>query len=152
MWTGSVSPVMRQKAKGSRPQRNLLRRANRRKVLAGYPVEPRSFSVDEIKSYFAGDKLVCLRCGKPYSKLGNHLHAIHSISDEEYKGMYGLPWTYGLTGTVAHENYRRSLMQRIADGWKPPNGYLPEKKTGGRIQPFRTEMAIRLLNRINNAR
>jgi len=98
MWTGHVSPVMRQKAKGVRLARNLARRAARRTVLPDYPVAGRAFSLAEVESYFKGDRLVCLRCGKPFRKLGVHLLKIHAMSVDDYRGLYGLPWREGLAG------------------------------------------------------
>ena len=98
MWTGNVSPVIRQKAKGRRPLRNLIRRANRRKVAQGFPIEKRALSLEEITEYFRGDRLTCLLCGKAYKSLGAHLFAIHAVHEDKYKERYGLPLRKGLVG------------------------------------------------------
>jgi hypothetical protein len=116
MWTGNVSPVIRQKAKGTRPKRNLERRAARRVVLQGYPVLPRQFSLDEVRSYYSGDKITCLRCGKPYRRLGVHLRHVHAMDGAEYRSLYGLPWVRGLSSQSAHEVARAIAMLRLAEG------------------------------------
>ena len=119
MWTGSVSPVIRQKAKGSRPARNLARRAARRACLPGYPVDPRPLTLAEVRPYFAGDRIVCLRCGKPYRELGRHLGQIHNVTEDEYRAMYGLPWRRGLTSASANQNKGRAVRARIDAGRMP---------------------------------
>ena len=116
MWTGHVSPVIRQKAKGTRPARNLARRAARRVVLPGYPVDGRPFTLLEVESYFKGDRLVCLRCGKPYRKLGVHLLKIHALSVDDYRGLYGLPWREGLAGEHCKELHSQNAKATIAAG------------------------------------
>lgn len=108
MWTGKVSPFIRPKAKGTRPKRNLEKRLARRVVKPGYPVEPRAMTGDEIKAYFSGDSICCLLCGKNYRSLGLHLSRVHSVSDEEYREMYGLPWGRGLTCHETYEAYSES--------------------------------------------
>lgn len=116
MWTGHVSPVIRQKAKGSRPARNLARRAARRVVLPGYPVDARPFTLAEVESYFQGDRIVCLRCGKPYRKLGVHLLNIHAMSVDDYRALYGLPWREGLAGEHCKELHSQNALATIAAG------------------------------------
>ena len=114
MWTGNVSPVIRQKAKGTRPARNKARRAARRMIVSGYPIEPRDMSLEEIRSYFAGDRLTCLRCGKAYKKLGLHILRIHALTPEDYKKMYGLPMAAGrgLCGSETKEKIKASCKLR----------------------------------------
>lgn len=145
MWSGSVSPVMRQKAKGTRPARNLARRAARRHALPGYPVDPHKFTLEEIRAYFSGDRIVCLRCGKPFGSLGTHLKSIHGLSDDEYRDMYGLPWRRGLTGAETNRNMSQRVRERIEEGWFPPaQVHLASqaiKERGLRIQPFRDEQS-----------
>jgi len=122
-------------------------------VLPGYPVEPRKFTLEEIRAYFSGDRIVCLRCGKPYGSLGVHLKAIHGLSDDEYREMYGLPWRRGLTGTEANRNISQTIVARIEAGWKPPStfqlGNQAIKERGFRIQPFRAEQSLKnIANRL----
>lgn len=116
MFTGSPGPVIRQKAKGTRPLRNLQRRAARRTVLPGYPLAPRSLTREEIRSLFSGDKIVCFLCGKPYKKLGVHLLKIHSVHPDDYKKMFGLPWSRGLASGETREKMSVSMKKRIEEG------------------------------------
>jgi hypothetical protein len=110
MLTGKVGPFIRPKARsGRRPKRNLERRAARRRVLAGYPVEPRQFDASEVISYFAGDKITCLLCGKSYRSLGLHLRHIHAMDEDAYRERYGLPYRRGLTSDAAHDCYAQSI-------------------------------------------
>lgn len=147
MWTGSVSPVIRQKAKGVRPARNLARRAARRHALPGYPVEPRKFSLEEINSYLRDDRIVCLRCGKSYKSLATHINRIHGLTGDEYRDMYGLPWGRGLITPETRQNHSKSTISRIEAGWQP-RGDLhlmmqAIKKHGHRNQPFRREQNLK---------
>jgi hypothetical protein len=142
MWKGNVSPVMRQKAKGSRPKRNAERRAARRLVLPGFPVSPRPFSKEEIDRYFAGEKIQCLICGKMYRSFNNHLR-IHDVTVDEYKEMYGLPWGRGLTGKAANRTRSTVVRRRMKEGWTPPANIEALRKTTNkpRFQPFRAEVS-----------
>lgn len=144
MWTGSVSPVMRQKAKGIRPARNKARRAARRVVLPGYPVEPRPFTLIEVRDYFAGDKIVCLRCGKAYKRLAVHLQNIHGMTEEDYKGMYGLPWRRGLTSDASHRAYSASIDREAAAirRQEHPTWHLMRGAPRRPFQMFRRELCM----------
>ncbi len=132
--------------KDTRPARNRDSRAARRAVLPGYPLEPRKFSFDEIKAYFSGDCIVCLRCGKKYKRLGTHLGRIHAISEDEYRDMYGLPWTRGLTCDESHKRYIDAMKRRFAAGYSIPDnsalGPAAIRANGMRNQPFRAEQRI----------
>lgn len=146
MWTGSVSPFIRQKARnGIRPARNKARRAARRQVLPGYPVEPRALSRTEIESYFKGDRPTCLRCGKSYRKLGVHLRAIHAMTPDDYRGLYGLPWTAGLCGAESSKIYSDIAKMRVAEGTfgqgNPEPGW-QSKYTHRKPQPYRREVCM----------
>lgn len=146
MWTGNVSPVIRQKAKGSRPARNLARRAARRVILTGYPVEPRPMSLAEVENYFKGDKMVCLRCGKPYRKPGVHLLNIHSLTVDDYRGLYGLPWTKGLAGEQTKALHAANALATIAAGkdfGSAAHRAKAHKTPRRKAQPFFRELAMR---------
>ncbi len=147
MFSGHVSPVMRQKAKGSRPKRNAERRAARRLVLPGFPIEPTKFSKAEIDQYFSGDRIQCLVCGKTYRRLALHL-AIHSLTEDDYRELYGLPWRRGLCGTDAFQAYSAAVKLRIEEGFMPPcnsqdraKAYEAIRLRGCRTQPFHIEVA-----------
>lgn len=94
--TGDLGTFILPKRSAVRPQRNLDRRAARRAVLPGYPVEPRPFTKDEIDAYLSGDRIVCLLCGQKRRSLGTHIGPIHNVTVDEYKTMFGLPWRTGL--------------------------------------------------------
>ena len=141
--------MMRRKSRGTRPQRNAEKRAARRVILPGFPVEPRSFTLAEVRDYFSGDWITCLLCGKSYRKLSAaHLHRIHSMTEDEYRARYGLPWRRGLISTHCFENYSAATRKRMDEGWSPPND--PDGRAlghaaarGQRSQPFRRELAIK---------
>ncbi len=119
MWSGYVSPIMRQKAKGSRPKRNAERRAARRLVLPGFPISPIKFSKVEVDQYFSGDRIQCLVCGKTYRRLARHLD-LHSLTEDDYRELYGLPWRRGLCGTAAFQAHSAAVNLRIEQGFMPP--------------------------------
>ena len=54
----------------SKSKRALRRAKARRKVLPGFPIEQPFESIEDVREYMSGDKIVCLRCGKEYKELG----------------------------------------------------------------------------------
>lgn len=147
---GSPGPVMRQKAKGTRPLRNKERMMARRHVLRGYPIEARPFTLDEIKDYFSGDRITCLLCGKSFRGLGMHLPQMHSVTGDEYRKMYGLPWRRGLScedsrdlksqisTSLGHgERLKESEFSHL---WRKKANEAARKQ---RRQPFMTEVSMK---------
>ena len=69
----------------------------RRIVLEGYPVKPFNMTKEEQAVYFSGDSITCLLCGKKYRALNDcHLKTVHNTTIDEYKNMFGLPFSKGL--------------------------------------------------------
>lgn len=106
--------------KKSNTKRAIARSKARRSVLAGFPVEEAFESVEAVREYLSHDKIMCLRCGKEYHRLGVHLQRIHGMTPDQYKSMYKIPWGYGLVGTVSHEITSAAILKRMEDGWQPP--------------------------------
>lgn len=152
---GSPGPVMRQKAKGTRPERNKARMMARRHILPGYPIDPRPFALEEIREYFSGNRILCLLCGKPYKRLAMHLPRCHSVTEDEYRKMYGLPWGRGLTSQSSHEAHSRASIrcghgQRLSEAtdinnWREKAWQAARKQ---RTQPFRLEISQSNLSKI----
>lgn len=141
---------MRQKAKGARPKRNAERRAARRVVAPGFPIDARQFTYDEVREYFSGDTITCLLCGKSYKRISaGHLHRIHSMSEDEYRLRYGLPWRRGLTSDTSHQAYQEATLKRMDDGFAPPcndeNRKLAHAAPQRKHQRFHGELALRNL-------
>jgi len=67
------------------------RKERRRKALEGFLWDEKFETKEEIYDYFSGDKIQCLLCGEWFQRLPFHLKAIHAITSDEYKEMYGLP-------------------------------------------------------------
>ena len=67
-----------------------------RRVLEGYPIDVPFGSVEAIRDYLHGERIVCLRCGKSYKALARHLQ-VHSWTPEQYRKHYNLPRYQGLT-------------------------------------------------------
>ena len=95
-----------------------------------YPVLKAFKSIDEVRTYLSGDRIVCLLCGKEYRKLGVHIQKIHGVTPDQYKEQYGIPWTYGLLCSDSSSLYRDAILERIANGYEPP------KKTGEELQEY----------------
>jgi len=68
--------------------------------------------IPEIDAYFALDKLPCLLCGKEFYMLGNHLLAIHKKPLDEYREMFGLPYSKPLIGAKLHEKLSEAAKAR----------------------------------------
>jgi hypothetical protein len=75
-----------------------LDRKRRRVVLPGYPVKAFNMSKKQRDDYFTGDSITCLLCGKKYRALGGaHLNKVHNVTEDNYRKMYGIPYTQGLS-------------------------------------------------------
>jgi len=116
-------------------------RASRR-VLPGYPKEEMFTDPKEVAEYFCGSKIVCLRCGKKYRTLGVHLQRIHGMEPDEYREIYGLPWTHGLSCADTTALHAEHAAEMIEKGVFDPNAeqaalarsHLPNRK---KYQPYR---------------
>jgi len=91
----------------------------RRKVLKGFPWEGKFETKEVVYDYFSGDRIQCLLCGKWFQRLPFHLKAIHSMTSDEYKELYGLPWKRGLYGRENSMKLSKNLKERYANGFRP---------------------------------
>lgn len=55
-------------------------------------------TMKELEKYFGGNRLTCLLCGKRCVQLASHIRPAHGLSADDYREMFGIPWTYGLAG------------------------------------------------------
>jgi hypothetical protein len=97
------------------------RREARRRAIAGYPKEFVFTEPEDLDDYFSGEKITCLRCGKEYKSIGVHLKTIHGMEPDEYRDIYGIPWTRGLVCATTKENYAEIAKKNIADGVFTPS-------------------------------
>lgn len=77
-------------------------KAARREVMPGFPITQKFTSPAEVHAYLHGDRITCLLCGRAMGGLAGHL-AVHGVSADEYRDMYGLPYRCGLTSSGAKE-------------------------------------------------
>lgn len=89
---------------------------NRRKTLSGFPFKGRFETKEEIDSYFAGDRIQCLLCGKFYKMLATHIVRIHGVSVDNYKKQFGLPWCKGLSCEDSSKKMSINSKRRVAIG------------------------------------
>lgn len=95
---------------------------NRRSVLPGFPKNEKFQSQEQLDEYFTQENIVCLQCGKEYRTLGVHLKTIHNIEPDEYRDIYGIPWTYGLSCAETRELHANDAKLKLETGiWKPPS-------------------------------
>ena len=59
----------------------------------GFPWKGRFTTMGEIKEYFDHEQLACLLCGREYGNLGLHVSRTHKIHIDDYKEMFGIPWS-----------------------------------------------------------
>lgn len=90
------------------------RKAERMRILPGYPRKTPFAGLDEARAYLAAPKLVCLVCGKSYRMLPGHLRDTHGIDPDRYRQAYGLPWTVGLAGAKTRQKKSNALSTRLA--------------------------------------
>ncbi len=130
------------------------KKAERRKVLLGFPIEECFDTPEKLDEYFGGTKIVCLRCGKKYRTLGIHLKTIHEMEPDEYRELYGIPWTYGLSCAATTQLHSDEAKRKIESGeWTPSAEQarlarlkLPEQR---KRQPVRDVLTSRNLEQLN---
>ena len=83
------------------------RAARLRQVLPGFPRSEPFTTIEEAKKYVSEDKVICLLCGQKKKAIGTHLIKLHSMSTEDYRQKYGIPYGIGLTGQPTKE--KRSI-------------------------------------------
>jgi predicted transcriptional regulator len=121
------------------------KRAYRRKILKGFPVPAVPMTLKQVREYYSHTKIQCLICGRLRNSLGNHL-SIHKLTVEEYKEMYGLPWTVGLIGRRAFSNHSNAILSRMEEGYDASAKgerlhKMQQASKHQRIQPFGIELA-----------
>jgi len=82
----------------------------------------------DVEHYFAGDRLMCLMCGKSYVTLPPHLKASHGLSSDDYKVQFGIPFSFGLAGSSFRERSAARMMDLQSRGViqkAEPGVYLP---------------------------
>lgn len=94
---------------------HVLRALFARSRTDGFPIHNPFESADEVRQYLNGERIICLRCGKPYKALQAHLR-VHGWDAEEYKRFYGLPWRTGLTCAGTKERKSLNGKRICADG------------------------------------
>jgi hypothetical protein len=92
------------------------RKRIRRIVSNGFPVDPHPVTIEELARYFGEEHCVCLQCGREFRSVGNHLEKLHDLTPDDYRAMYGLPWTFGLTCRSLKKRNSETAKQKIADG------------------------------------
>ena len=70
----------------------------------------------EVDEYLDGTRIECLICGRLLKSLATHLVRVHTISVDEYKRQYGIPWCRGLICSASSEKCKESVRKRIKSG------------------------------------
>jgi hypothetical protein len=94
---------------GGKPvaNRTLRKFRERRRVQAGFPWQGQFQTEEEIARYFAGDRIVCLLCGRSLRRVSVHVQKIHGIDEDAYRVRFGLPLSRGLVSDASLEAYGR---------------------------------------------
>ena len=71
----------------------------------------------QVERYFSGKTIKCLLCGRRFQRLSFHLAAKHSVTTDDYKSRFGLPWTRGLTSALSHSNSGWNDDRRAKASW-----------------------------------
>lgn len=95
--------------------RSKRKRAARRSIKQGFPIIEKFTSIEDVREYLSGDRVICLLCGKTYKDVGKHLR-VHDISPDQYREMYNIPWTYPLCCHETSEAFSEAVRKRIEDG------------------------------------
>ena len=105
---------------------------------------------EEIEEYFSGDRIQCLICNKWYKEIGWHLKAKHELSCDEYKEMFGLPWSRGLVSEDLH-NKKSDIAKELSACGRIGQHFNVEDFREKRnkvlrkpVQPFQSDFAKKL--------
>ena len=93
--------------------------------------EPFQFdSLVEIREYLAGDRIQCLVCGKKYLRLTHRQLSLHAMTGDDYREMFGIPWTYSLTSAASRSNLsRRNNFANMTNlPYRRPVGEIPASR------------------------
>jgi len=126
----------------------------RSRVLPGFPIEEKFVTPETLAEYFSGSTITCLQCGKRYRTLGVHLKATHGMEPDEYREIYGIPWTYGLSCAETTKLHSDEAKRKIETGkWTPSaeqaklaRRALPDQR---KRQPVRDVLTARNLAELN---
>ena len=130
---------------------------SRRTVLPGYPRKFKFVDPDALRRYFEGDRIVCLMCGKTYRKLGVHLLKIHTMTPDEYRARFGIPWTYGLCcGETTELHSEEAKLKYVTGEWRASKEQAQMARLALRSQktrqPIRDVLAARNLEKMNEGK
>lgn len=109
------------RGKKSAPQKKV-------KPLRGYPKTKPFATIDAVKSYLDGDKVTCLLCGREYVALGGHITTKHDMTSDDYRELFGIPYSYGLAGKAFREEGKRRIRRLRKEGRVPPQPSLKTMK------------------------
>jgi len=110
-------------------------------------------SKKQVEEYFSGSEIECLICHKTFKLIaGRHLSEKHGLTSRQYKDIYGLPLSRGLTSDETRKKKRILMCNRHERKDPTLNPLTPElmykahhspKKTGAKRQSFTTELIKR---------
>lgn len=122
----------------SETQLRLADRDAAKRVFPGFPVE-QPLSVREADEYLAESPLTCLICGRSFRLLSQHLRQRHSVSADEYKARYHLPFSRALctadVSKIGQATQHRRIAEMGSDAWREfgkrgrVNAYGPRRKS-----------------------
>lgn len=130
----------------------------RRNMLDGYPKTYLFDTPESLVVYFSGERIICLRCGKAYKTLGVHLLRIHDMTPDEYRDIYGIPWSYGLSSLPTHEMHSEDAKQKHITGeWTASSDQakmarLAYASNHRKRQPVRDVLSARNIERMNQGK
>jgi len=116
----------------------------RSRVLPGFPIEEKFLTPEALAEYFGGATIVCLQCGKRYT----------TMEPDEYRDIYGIPWTYGLSCAATTKLHSDDAKMKIETGVFVPSKEqaqlartrLSERK---KRQPLQDVLVYRNLEKLN---
>jgi len=88
--------------------------AKRRVVKEGFPRWSKLQTLEEVDDYFSRDTLTCLMCGHEHKTLTTHLKWCHSMTNQDYKERFGLPYNRGLYGVGTKQIFRELAKANLA--------------------------------------
>src|SRR5690349_274155 len=111
---------------------------------------PRKFAtMQEVHEYLAGDLIECLICGRHLRFLQHRHLRSHGIDSDQYREMFGIPWTYSLTGTAFR---KRAVEAMTPDRVAMFRRYMINAGNGGKLYRKLCPAALnQLATNVNNA-
>jgi len=93
---------------------NALRQAAAKET---QPIQEELDPAVSIKNSVTPDYIICLECGKQFKSLKRHIRSDHTLTPDEYRAKWGLPYNYPMVAPN-YAAFRSAMAKKMGFGRK----------------------------------